>query len=97
MGEESCQPHLFAPLTEELGWMSPGATRERPLRNWVKAKIAQKQAPEWPRFHPLPTHPAFAPAPPMGDESQIIYGRFGKMELAPTPDQASNVPASTSR
>lgn len=87
-----CQPHLFGPIQQEWsGIGSGGGPRNRPLRNWMQARLRAKQQPEWPRFHPLPTKPAFSPCAPSGDEQQLTYGRFGKIESTPVNDHASSM------
>lgn len=47
---------------------------------WFEKKRAEANAPPWPRFHPVPTRPVFAPTEGSNPEEPECYGRFGKAE-----------------
>jgi hypothetical protein len=45
-------------------------------RVWRRGLEEKKQAPPWPRFHPVPTRDVFAPTPETELDAPVIYGRF---------------------
>lgn len=47
---------------------------------WVEKKRAEANAPPWPRFHPVPTKPVFAPTEGYNPTEPECYGRFGKAD-----------------
>ncbi len=83
-----CSSDCFQPGTQ------PIASLQRPYvgqrlsgglhDNWISRKIAShneaKNAPPWPRFHPLPSHPVFYP--PAADDMALDPVRFGEFESA---------------
>jgi hypothetical protein len=48
------------------------------VRGWIQEKKDEANAPPWPRFHPLPTRPVFAPESEAESTTPNAYGRFGK-------------------
>lgn len=48
------------------------------MHGWIHKKKEEANPPPWPRFHPVPTHPAFEPQDGMPSDAPGEFGRFGK-------------------
>ncbi len=56
------------------------------IRAWFAEQRQKRNGPPIPRFHPVPTKPVFSRTDWSHSESEVIYGRFGTVEVTSPPN-----------
>lgn len=67
----------FGRLRSQLGAIRGKiAECRQDYRQWQRDREEQKQAPPWPRFHPVPTKNVFFPTDDTYLDAPVVYGQF---------------------
>ncbi len=87
--ESQCPPGIIPPLPVLPGWLAEWRMRRAEEK-------ARPQAPEYPRYHPLPTRPMFSPRKPdlpTMPQQAVRYGQMQSPEAVEIMDQVVISPA----
>ena len=87
---ESCDEWCEDDITccDETGCDGSSCGQGFGFRAWLAEQRQKRNGPTTPRFHPVPTKPVFTRVDWTQEESELIYGRFGTIEVQAPPELA---------